>query len=56
MKDRGAPATVIHVWDIIKHIYGFAILRGEKVANLADEAGLSSIATFKPKDRPLSPI
>ncbi|SKA31465.1 tyrosine-type recombinase/integrase [Consotaella salsifontis] len=55
VKDRGAPATAIHVRDIVKQIYGFAILHGEKVANPADEVGPSSIATFAPKDRALSP-
>ena len=53
--DRGAPATAIHVQDILKQIYGFAILHGEKVANPADEVGPASIATFVPKDRSLSP-
>ncbi|SEN17280.1 Integrase [Sphingomonas gellani] len=53
--DRGAPATAIHVRDILKQIYGFAILHGEKVANPADEVGPASIATFTPKDRALSP-
>lgn len=53
--DRGAPATAIHVRDILKQIYGFAILHGEKVANPAEEVGPSSIATFTPKDRSLSP-
>jgi len=37
--DRGAPATAIHVRDILKQIYGFAILHGEKVLNPADEVG-----------------
>ncbi len=53
--DRGAPATAIHVRDILKQIYGFAILHGEKIANPADEVGPASIATFVPKDRSLSP-
>ena len=53
--DRGAPATAIHVRDIVKQIYGFAILHGEKVANPADDVGPASIATFVPKDRSLSP-
>ncbi len=53
--ERGAPATAIHVRDIVKQIYGFAILHGEKVANPADDVGPSSIATFTPKDRALSP-
>lgn len=55
VKDRGAPATAVHVRDIVKLIYSFAILHGEKVANPADEVGPASIATFVPKDRSLSP-
>lgn len=55
VKDRGAPATAIHVRDIVKQIYGFAILHGQKVANPANEVGPASIATFAPKDRALSP-
>jgi integrase len=53
--ERGAPATAIHVRDIVKQIYGFAILHGEKVTNPADEVGPSSIAHFVPRDRSLSP-
>lgn len=52
---RGAPATAIHVRDIVKQIYGFAILHGEKVSNPADDVGPSSIAHFVPRDRSLSP-
>jgi integrase len=55
VKARGAPATAVHVRDIVKQVYGFAILHGEKVANPADDVGPSSIATFVPKDRALSP-
>ena len=55
VKDRGAPATAIHVRDIVKQIYAFAILHGEKVSNPADDVGPASIATFAPKDRALSP-
>ena len=53
--ERGAPATAIHVRDIVKQIYGFAILHGENVPNPADNVGPASIATFVPKDRSLSP-
>jgi integrase len=53
--ERGAPATAIHVRDIVKQIYGFAILHGEKVPNPVDDVGPASIATFVPKDRSLSP-
>ena len=55
VKDRGAPATAIHVRDIIKQIFGFAILHGEKVENPADAVGPASIATFEVRDRALSP-
>lgn len=55
VRDRGAPATAIHIRDIVKQIFRFAILHGEKLANPADEVGKASIATFAPKDRALSP-
>jgi integrase len=55
VKDRGAPATAIHVRDIVKQIYAYAILNGEKVSNPAEKVGPASIATFAPKDRSLSP-
>jgi len=55
VKDRGAPATAVHVRDIVKQVYAFAILHGEKVPNPADDVGPASIATFVPKDRALSP-
>ena len=45
----------VHVRDIVKLIFAFVILHGEKVANPADEVGPASIATFVPKDRSLSP-
>ena len=52
---RGAPATAIHVRDILKQIYGFAILHRERGANPADDVGPASIAYFVPRDRTLSP-
>ncbi len=55
VKKRGAPATAIHVRDIVKQVYAHAIMHGEKVANPADEVSPSSIATFVSKDRALSP-
>lgn len=45
----------MHVRDIVKQVFSFAILYGEKVSNPADDVGPSSIATFVPKDRALSP-
>lgn len=55
VKDRGAPATAIHVRDIVKQIFGFALLHGAKVANPADEVKPASIATLAPRDRTLTP-
>jgi integrase len=55
VKARGALATALHIRDIVKQIYGFALLHGEKVSNPADDVVPSSIASFKPKDRALSP-
>ena len=55
VKARGAPATAVHIRDIVKQVYAFAILHGEKVENPADDVKASSIATFVPKDRALSP-
>ncbi len=55
VKDRGAPATAVHVRDIVKQIFAFTILHGEKVPNPAADVGPASIATFVPKDRALSP-
>ncbi len=54
VKDRGAPVTAIHVRDIVKQIFGFAILHGEKVVNPADGVEPASIATVFPRDRALS--
>lgn len=53
--DRGAPATALHVRDIVKQIYAYAILHGERISNPADDVGPASIATFVPRDRSLSP-
>ena len=43
--DCGAPATALHVRDIVKQIYGFAILHGERVPNPADAVGPSPSPT-----------
>lgn len=56
VKERGAPATAVHIRDIVKQVYAFAILHGEKVENPAADVGAASIATFVPKDRALSPL
>ena len=56
VKDRGAPATAVQIRDIVKQVYVYAIANDEKVANPADSVRASSIATFVPKDRALSPL
>ncbi len=56
VKERGAQATAIHVRDIVKQIFAFANLHGERIKNPADGVEPSSLATFKPRDRSLSPI
>lgn len=53
--ERGAPATAIHVRDIVKQIYAWAILHGEKIDNPADGVAPAAIARFRPRDRSLSP-
>lgn len=55
IKDRGAPSTAIFVRDLIANIYRYAIQRGHKFANPADEIANSSIATFKKRERVLTP-
>ncbi len=55
IKDRGAPSTAIFVRDLIANVYRYAIQRGHKFANPADEIANSSIATFKKRERTLTP-
>lgn len=55
IKDRGAPSTAIFVRDLIANIYRYAIQRGHKLTNPADEIANSSIATFKKRERVLTP-
>lgn len=52
---RGAPATAVHLREIVMNIYSWAIARGAKYPNPATGIKPSSIATFKPKDRALTP-
>jgi len=46
VKARGAPAIAVQIRDLVKQIYGYANLHGEKVANPADSVNATSIATF----------
>lgn len=52
--DRGAPATAIHVREIVQAIYRYAADKGHKYVNPADSIKPTSIATFKPRERSLS--
>lgn len=47
VKSRGAPATAIHVRDIVKQIFGFAVLQGEPIANPADAVAPSPSPHFR---------
>lgn len=51
---RGAPATAIHAREITLLIFRYAIDRGQKVTNPAEEVAPSTIATFEPRERALS--
>jgi integrase len=55
IKGRGAPATAVIARELVKLVFAYAAMHGEKAPNPADEVGPSSIATFVPKDRALSP-
>lgn len=45
VKARGASATAVHIRDIVKQVYAFATLHGEKVDNPAADVGAASIAS-----------
>lgn len=53
--ERGAPATAVHVREIVMQVYRWASERGKKVDNPADLVRPSAIAKFKPRERALSP-
>jgi integrase len=55
VKARGAPATAVHVREVVKCVFDYANLKGHDVKNPADEVAPKSIATFKARDRALSP-
>lgn len=53
--ERGAPATAVHVREIVMQVFRWAIERGQKVENPADLVRPTSIAKFEPRDRALTP-
>jgi len=52
---RGAPATAVHVREVVMFMYEWANSKGAKYVNPAINIRSSSIAKFKPRDRSLSP-
>ncbi|KVE21822.1 tyrosine-type recombinase/integrase [Burkholderia vietnamiensis] len=55
IKERGAAAQAIHAREIVLQVYRFVEARGIKVDNPAAAIRPSAIATFKARDRALSP-
>ena len=55
IKERGAAAPAVQARDIVLQVYRFAQARGLKVDNPAEAIRPSAIASFKPRDRALSP-
>ena len=53
--ERGAPATAVHVREIVMMVYRHANERGHKYENPADLVRACSIAVFQPRDRSLAP-
>ncbi|MEW3929460.1 integrase, partial [Pseudomonas aeruginosa] len=53
--DRGGNATAVQVREIISSIYRYANDRGHRFSNPAQDIKASSIATFTPRLRSLSP-
>lgn len=52
---RNAPAVAVHAREIVLQVFKYAEARGERHPNPADGVRPSSIATFVPRDRALSP-
>ncbi len=55
IKGRGAPATAVHAREIVQQVYRHAQSRGLKLENPAEGVKASAIASFKPRERALSP-
>jgi integrase len=55
IKERGAAAPAVHAREIVLQVYRFIQARGLKIENPAEAIRPSAIATFKARDRALSP-
>ncbi|TVO63487.1 tyrosine-type recombinase/integrase [Denitromonas ohlonensis] len=56
IKARGAPATAVHAREIIQQVFRHAMARGVSIDNPAEKIKASAIATFKPRERALTPV
>ena len=55
IKERGAAAPAVHAREIVLQVFRFIQARGLKIENPAEAIRPSAIATFKARDRALSP-
>jgi integrase len=55
IKERGAAAPAVHAREIVLQVFRYVQARGLDVENPAEAIRPSAIATFKPRDRALSP-
>jgi integrase len=56
IKARNAPATALHVRDVMKAVFDYAALTGLKIPNPAASVAPKAITTIKSRDRALSPL
>lgn len=55
IRDRGAASMAVQVRQVVGSIFRYAINHGANVENPAEKLVRSSIATFKPRERALTP-
>jgi integrase len=55
IKERGAAAPAVHAREIVLQVFRFIQARGLKIDNPAESIRPSAIATFKARDRALTP-
>ncbi len=55
VRDRGAPSTAVQVREIMSSVFRFANGNGVQIVNPVELIRASNIASFKPRERSLSP-
>jgi integrase len=55
VKEKRGPAVALHAREVIRAVFRHAQGSGQSVSNPADAVRASTIATFQPRDRALSP-